>query len=194
MDILAFSNANIRKVTAILGKGSIAVIPTDTLYGITGQALNKKIVERIYKIRKRASNKPFIVLINSFADLAKLGIEIGAEQKEFLKKVWPGPVSVILPCSGRNLKYLHRGTKTLAVRMPANYGLRLLIKKTGPLVAPSANTEGKPPAKNTQEAYKYFGQKVDVYLNAGKIISKPSTLVSLESGKFKILRQGAVKI
>jgi L-threonylcarbamoyladenylate synthase len=123
MQILSFQKKDIQKVFAGLAKGKIAVIPTDTLYGIVGQALNKKTVERIYKLRKRNPSKPFIVLIASYADLKKLGAKITVQQKKILKKLWPGPVSVILSCPSKNMTYLHRVTNTLALRMHANHGL-----------------------------------------------------------------------
>lgn len=189
-----FLKPGILKAQNILVQGGIAVIPTDTVYGVVGQALNKKTVERIYRLRKRNLKKPMIILISGYADLAKLKIKLQPKQQKLLKKVWPGPVSVILPCLDKNFMYLHRGTNTLAVRWPANGPLRQLLKKTGPLVAPSANIEGKKPAEKIQEAKSYFGDKLDAYVFAGKIGIKPSTLAVLQNGGFKILRQGAFKI
>src|SRR4051812_10236635 len=101
-----------------LKNDGIGVIPTDTLYGIVGSALSKKAVERIYEVKGRNTNKPFIVLISDFADLKKFGVTPTKDQNEYLKKIWPGRVSVIFPCSGKKFEYLHRGTNTLAFRFP----------------------------------------------------------------------------
>lgn len=176
-----------RKAALLLKDGAIGVIPTDTIYGICGSAFSEKTVEKIYKLRKRNSDKPFIVLIGNIGDLKKFGVKIFGKQKVFLNKVWPGKVSAILKCPLKKFAYLHRGTKTIAFRMPKSALLEKILKISGPLVAPSANHEGKPPAKNIKEAKKYFGDKI-FYLNRGDFVSKPSTLVDLTSPIPKILR------
>src|SRR5690606_19478832 len=109
-------------------------------------------------------------------------------------KYWPGSVSLIFDCPDKNLRYLHRGSKSLAFRLPKDKVLIKILKKTGPLVAPSANPEGKEPAKTAEEAREYFGNQVDLYTNAKAQKKKPSTLVSLINNEVKVLRQGAVKI
>lgn len=176
-----------------LKSGGIAVMPTDTIYGLVGQALNTETVKQIYKIRKRSPDKPLIILISSLNDLKKFGIKLGDFEKEFLNQYWPGAVSVILPCVSTKFKYLHRGTKTLAFRLPKNKAVLEILKKTGPLVAPSANPESLPPANNLTEAKNYFGDKVEYY-GKGELKSPASTLVKLEKDKIEILRVGAVVI
>lgn len=176
-----------QKAALLLKEGAIGVIPTDTIYGICGSASNKKTVEKIYKLRKRSPDKPFIVLIGSVGDLKKFGVNLSGNQKKFLIKCWPGKISAILKCSLKKFVYLHRGMKTIAFRMPKNALLKKILKNSGPLVAPSANYEGKSPAKNIKEAKKYFKDKV-FYLNRGDLVSKPSTLIDLIRPIPKILR------
>lgn len=195
----AISPAGVSLVTAILRIGGIGVLPTDTLYGIVGSALNKKTVERIYRLRRRNKRKPMIILIASPSDLKRFGVTLGRKEQALARRVWPGKVSVILPCPSKRLAYLHRGTKSLAFRLPESEWLRALLKKTGPLVAPSANFEGEPPARTIAEAKKYFGIGVEFYADAGKVSSPPSTIVALDGnassrGGIKVLRKGAVKI
>jgi O-6-methylguanine DNA methyltransferase len=91
--------------------------------------------------------------------------------------------------SGNNLYYLHRGTNSLAFRIPKNKLILNILKISGPLIAPSANWEGYEPAKNIKEAKKYFGNKV-FYLDRGDLISKPSSLIDLRTKKIQILREG----
>ncbi len=181
-------------IVSILKHDGVGVIPTDTLYGIVGSAFSEWAVERIYGIKGRDEGKPFIILISSFSDLKKFGIELNASQKKFLKAVWPGPVSVILPCTQKSFSYLHREQKSLAFRMPKNAFLEKLLKKTGPLVAPSANPQSKKPAETIQDAQKYFGDKLDFYSGSGAKKGSPSTIVSFQDGTLKILREGAKKI
>ena len=85
----------------ILVCGGVGVLPTDTLYGVVGRALDKKAVERIYTLRKRNKEKPMIVLIGSLADLETFGVRADRKIKNLLYRVWPGKVSVILRLSAK---------------------------------------------------------------------------------------------
>jgi L-threonylcarbamoyladenylate synthase len=205
------------KIAGFLSRGGVGIIPTDTIYGLVGSALNKKTVERIYKLRRRNLRKPMIVLIGSMSDLKKFGVKIGVQEKRILNRIWPNKVSVILPCPSRKFAYLHRGTKSIAFRLPKPARLHRLLQKTGPLVAPSANWEGEKPARTVSEARKYFGEKVDpvvefpmaakprkstlrrkfhygvdFYVDGGRRVSRPSTLLTIKDGRLKVLREGAV--
>jgi L-threonylcarbamoyladenylate synthase len=181
------------EIEDILKKGGIGVIPTDTIYGLVGSALSPETVERIYRVRHRSSRKPFIILISSLKDLDKFGVKLSSREKRFLENIWPGRVSVILACPYKKFAYLHRGKGKLAFRLPKNKYLAELIRRVGPLVAPSANPEGLPPAKNIREARRYFGDKVDFYLSLPGGKSKtPSTLISLNGENIEVVRSGSV--
>ncbi|MDB5204440.1 MAG: hypothetical protein JWP09_468 [Candidatus Taylorbacteria bacterium] len=183
-----------KEIIETIKSGGIGVIPTDTMYGIIGGAMNKKTVERIYLVRKRTPSKPLIILISDIKDLEIFNIKIDTELEKKLKKLWPNKVSVILPCQQKKFEYLHRGTNKLAFRLPKDKKLREFISMTGPIVAPSANTEGDKPSKNIKQAQKYFGESVDFYLDKGDLPIVPSTIVEFENDVLKILRNGAVKI
>lgn len=189
----------------ILKSGGVGVIPTDTIYGIAGSALNKKTVERIYGLRRRDPKKPMIILIGSINDLKLFGIRLHPRTKIILSKIWPNKVSVILPCpakasregglcKNKKFAYLHRGTNALAFRFPKGKKLTDLLKKTGPLAAPSANWEGYECSKTVKEAQKYFGGKIDLYVDSGTKRSLPSTLIEIKNGAVRVLREGAVRL
>jgi tRNA threonylcarbamoyl adenosine modification protein (Sua5/YciO/YrdC/YwlC family) len=177
-----------------LKKGELSILPTDTLYGIHTPALNIKSVENVYKIRNRAPEKPFIILIGSIDQLKLFRIEIDKKTNKILNKYWPGKVSIVLPCPYREFEYLHRRTNSLAFRFPNKKDLTELILKTGPLVSTSVNPEGKPPAKTIKEAKEYFGDKIKNYIDQGKLESLPSTVIKIQNGEIKIIRQGEVII
>lgn len=184
-----------KTIAPILKLGGIGVLPTDTLYGVVGNALDKEAVERIYELRKRDLQKPMIILISSLKDLKKFGIVLNAQQKKTLANLWPAKVSVVLPCKNKKFEHLHRGKNTLAFRLPGDEQLIGLLRKTGPLVAPSANKSGQDPATNYLEAKKYFAEEVDFYVDMGKLKSKHSTIVEMgDDGKLNVLRQGGIKI
>lgn len=180
-----------KKAEEILKSGGVVVLPTDTLYGVIGSALSKKVVERIYKMKGRIDNKPFIILINSYKQLEIFGIKLGKKEIKFLEKFWPGKVSVILPCKLSKWKYIHRGVDSIAFRMLGQKNKKLfnLIEKVGPVVAPSANTEGKMPARNITEAKRYFNDNVDLYISLGTRISNPSKIIKYENGELVIIRK-----
>lgn len=183
-----------KQIVKVIKDGGVGILPTDTIYGIVGLALSRNAVLRIYKLRKRNLKKPMIVLIGSLRDLDLFKVKMDRRTRKVLAKLWPGKVSVILPCSHKEFFYLHRGTKTLAFRLPKPQWLKNLLKKTGPLVAPSANIESLRPAKTVKEARKCFGDRADFYLSKGKLTSKSSTLIAVKEGKIAVLRKGAAKI
>ncbi len=194
-------NERVKDLTKILKNDGIGILATDTLYGIVGSAFSKKAVGRIYKVRGRNPKKPCIILISSTSDLKRFGISntVILQNSGILKKSWPATgsagkqraVSIIFPLSKevqKKFEYLHRGTKSLAFRLPKKKSLIELLKKTGPLVAPSTNPEGKAPAETIAEAKEYFGDKVDFYISEGRKKGKPSKIISLVSGAPETIR------
>jgi len=169
-----------KDIIKILKNDGVGVLPTDTLYGLVGSAFSKKAINRIYKIKNRDKNKKLIVLISSIKDLEKFKIKINKEEAKILEKFWPGKISIILG--------------DIAFRLPKNKFLINILKKTGPLVAPSANKEGEKPAENIKEAKKYFEDNVDFYLAGGTLKSGPSTLIKIKDNNIEILREGVLKI
>lgn len=168
------------KLRAVVAAGGYAVLPTDTIYGIVCDARNEPAVEGLYRIKQRTESKPFIVLLSDTAQLELFHIP-WKRYESTLERYWPGPVSIILPCTDEQFRYLHRGTHTIAFRLPAKEELRELLRKTGPLVAPSANPEREPPAATIAEARQYFGDQVACYIDGGELRGAPSTIISIET-------------
>lgn len=171
--------------------GHIGILPTDTIYGIVASALNQSAVDKLYKLRRHTPTKPFIILISSISDLAKFDVVLTNQQKDFLIQHWPNPLSVILSVTDPKWYYLHRGTNSLAFRLPNNSKLVQLLSQTGPLVAPSANFEGLVPASTITEAKNYFGNNISFYVDSGTFTAEPSTLIDLQTNTPIILRQGS---
>lgn len=180
-------------IIRIVREGGVGVLPTDTIYGLVASALNRKAVEKVYKLKKRTPDKPSIILISSLENLRsfKISLDNRPQTINYLQKLWPNPVSVILSCAYPEFEYLHRGANSLAFRMPNHPELLELLKETGPLIAPSANLEGQTPAETIEQAREYFGNQVDFYIDGGKLTREPSTLISIADGQVKVLRRGA---
>jgi len=175
-----------------LQDGGVVVMPTDTIYGILTTALNQESVERLYSVRLRSPDKPCIILIHDISVLENFGINLSEEELKILQEfsTQDKPTSFILDCNNPDLKYLHRGMNSLSFRIPKNDSLREFLRQTGPLIAPSANTEGNPPAQNIEQAKEYFGGKVDLYIDGGEIIGEPSKIIRLyKDGRHIIIRE-----
>lgn len=182
----------------VLREGGVGVAPTDTLYGIVASALNKNSVERVYALKGRQENKPCIILLSDVSEI-RLFIPEFLESREIERSIldvlWPGSVSVVLPCDREEVEYLHRTKKTLAFRVSADERVGELIAKVGPLIAPSANPEGAKPAGSVSAARAYFGNQVNWYEDGGELSGEPSTVVDLcniSSGEVRVVREGVV--
>lgn len=174
----------------LLRDGGVAVMPTDTIYGLVGQALNRDTVERIYKIRRRSPNKPCIILLGDKSDLRKFDIKLSPKQAKKFVEYSGTYTSVVVDCISDKYEYLHRGLKTLAFRIPVQKGLQDLLKQTGPLIAPSANFQGEIPSKSAAEAKEYFGSEVDLYVGDKYLDRKPSKIIRLfNDGTMSIIRE-----
>ena len=179
-----------QKAEKILKNDGVVVLPTDTLYGLIASAFSKKAIEKIYKIKERDKSKPLIVLISKIEDLKKFEIK-GDFSTLFIPKV-----SILVSCKSPKFKYIHRGTGEIAFRLIShkNKNLFNLIEKVGPIVAPSCNRENDNPAETIKEAKEYFREHVDLYIDGGKKIGEPSTLIRIKNCEVEVLRQGTVKI
>ena len=173
------------ELVTILQSGGVAVIRTDTLYGIVGRADIQATVERIYQIKGRSPDKSPIVLISDPADMFDT---YSPATLEMLQSCWPGPNSIILP-SRNGPTWITRGNESIAYRLPAHELLQELLQATGPLAAPSANPESSPPAMTIDQAREYFGDTVDYYHDAGPVVDQAaSSLFRYHDGDLTRLR------
>ncbi len=174
--MIVFTSVNDPEIAQILLTGGIGVLRTDTLYGLVALAANETSVERIYALKGRDDNKSPIVLIDGSDQLYDTPV---SEAEAYLRSVWPGPVSVILPSHQAPL-WIRRGNDSVAYRMPDEPTLRRLIREVGPLIAPSANPQGDVPASDVREAERYFNDQVDFYVDGGVVTNaQPSRLVMI---------------
>jgi len=170
----------------IIRRGGLVAFPTETVYGIAANLLDKKAIDRLYKVKRRPKDKPFTIHIADAADIRKMGCKLDKVQKTLVRKFWPGPLTVILKSEdGRKLGF----------RMPANKIALELIRKAGvPVAAPSANLSGHRPSTSAAEAFEEIGDKVDAVLDGGQTdVGVESTVVDLTVSPPKILREGAIK-
>ncbi len=187
-----FDEVTDERLEALLHRGAVGVLPTDTVYGVACCASQEAAVERLYALKTR-EKKPGTVIAASIDQLVELGLK-----RRYLKAVeeyWPGAVSVIIPDGNPATQYLRQGVGGLAVRIVADKKLVKLLKQTGPLMTSSANHPGKKPADTIEEAMKYFADKIDFYVDGGNLSKrKPSTVIRIVDDAIEVLRQGAVEV
>ncbi len=169
-----------------LRTGGVGVLRTDTVYGIICLAKDEVAVERVFKLKGRDAAKSPIVLIEHLDQMYDTPSE---SELRLAEDFWPGPVTIIHPSTQSPL-WIRRGNDSVAYRMPAERSLIKLLSKVGPLIAPSANPQGEPPARTIREAINYFGESVDFYVDGGEVlITTPSRIVRItEHGGIEYLR------
>ena len=188
-----FTSVTDQRVADLIRSGSIAVIPTDTVYGIVARAADEAAVARLYALKPR-ENQPGTLIARSINDLAALGLSLATLQR--VEHYWPASLSVIIDAAAVP-EYLKKTRTGLAVRIPEDPNLRALLAQTGPLMTSSANPPTLPTATTTDEAEAYFGESVPLYVDGGEIRDRPaSTIVGFgpDGALTVVIRQGAVKL
>lgn len=169
-----------------LQAGELAIMRTDTVYGILALASSQKAVERVFDVKGRDSHKAFIVLVSSLAEIPGLTSEIANKYESLAQE---RPTSLIIPKTSQPA-WLTRSGDSLAYRVPNSDGLRQLLSITGPLVAPSANPQGLPVARTVTQAIGYFKDQIDIYVDHGEVPAyiQPSRLLRIDGGMVVTLR------
>jgi len=197
MSILKADQRNLQTIVKIMVKsikqGEVMVCPTDTVYGLIADATNGKAVKKLLKIKKRNTQKPIPIFVKDIKIAKKFAL-INKNQEKFLKKVWPGKVTVVLKRKGKLPRILFGNKKTIGLRIP-NYKVinQLLLIINRPLTGTSANISGQPPSTKIKEVISQFkNQKFqpDLIIDAGNLPkSKPSIVLDLTTSPTKILRK-----
>lgn len=166
----------------ILQQGGVGVIPTDTLYGLSG--IVPKTAARIQRIKRRAEEKLFIRLIAKPADIF---LYTSQHIPHELLSRWPAPLTFIVQTKDTS--------GTCAFRCPADEWLRNLVENVGtPLYSTSVNYAGNPALTDIAEIMALFSDKVDLIVNAGQLSNAASTIVDISRGRVDVIRQGLVQI
>lgn len=184
----------LRRAGEILKQGGLVAFPTETVYGLGGDALNRDSSRKIYGAKGRPSDNPLIVHINCFEDMYPIVAEVPDEARKLADAFWPGPLTMILPKSDKVPYETTGGLDTVAVRMPSHPIARKLIGYGGGYVAaPSANTSGKPSPTVAKYVEEDMMGKIDVIVDGGAVgIGLESTIIDLTVNPPQILRPGYV--
>lgn len=199
MKILSYSKENIEKTVDILARcieqGGIAVVPTDTVYGIIGRADSEEVIHKVLTIKGRSYEKAFPVFVKDIPAARRFAY-IADAKATFLASVWPGPVTVVFHHKEKLPPLLTCGRLTIGIRIPNHSLLLSLLSRIDiPLLQTSANISGKSPAGTTQDIKAYFGEKEiqpDFVIDGGEVAGMQSTVVDFTQSELRVVRSGVV--
>lgn len=176
----------ISQAASAIAGGKLVIIPTETVYGIAANALDKNALDRLYEIKKRPKDKPFAILIGDKAKVEKLAGDIPVAAYKLMHKFWPGALTILL--KGIN-------GQGIGLRMPDNLiALKIIEQAAVPVACPSANIADHPAPADFAQAIKDMDGLVDLAIDGGKAgLGVESTIVDLSAGPLKIIRSGAIK-
>lgn len=184
----------IRQAGGIIRAGGLVAFPTETVYGLGGDALNKESSRKIYEAKGRPSDNPLIVHICRFSDMEKIVERVPQAARDLAEAFWPGPLTMILPKSDVVPYETTGGLDTVAVRFPSHPAARMFIEAAGGYVAaPSANRSGRPSPTTANYVAEDMDGRIDMIIDGGEVgIGLESTIVDLTGEVPMILRPGYI--
>src|SRR5215470_2650262 len=187
--------AGLAEAAASLRKGDLAVMPTDTVYGVAADAFSPPAVVSLLAAKGRDRQMPPPVLVGTVRAATALVENLNDSGKDLIDEFWPGALTLVLRANPTLLWDLGDTKGTVAVRMPLHEVALELLKETGPLAVSSANRTGAPPATTVADAEAQLGEAVAVYLDGGPCPGDvPSSIVDLTGPVPRLLRAGAISV
>ena len=180
----------------ILKNGGLVAFPTETVYGLGGNALDPKASMKIYAAKGRPSDNPLIVHIADIRDLDKIVTEVPEKARVLAEKYWPGPLTMILPKADIVPKETTGGLDSVAVRFPSDpIAQELILAAGGYVAAPSANTSGRPSPTTAGHVAEDLGEAIDMIIDGGQVnIGLESTIVDFTENIPVVLRPGYISL
>jgi L-threonylcarbamoyladenylate synthase len=187
---------DISKAKEILQKDGLIAIPTETVYGLAGNAYNEIAIKKIFELKKRPFHNPLIIHLKSTLSIYDVAKEIPETALLLAEKFWPGPLTLLLKKKDHISDLITAGKNTVAVRVPNHpFALILLNQLDFPLVAPSANPFGSISPTSAEHVFHYFGLEIDLILDGGKCEKGvESTIIGFENNTPILYRHGSISI
>lgn len=193
-DTKAPKDEELLEAAEILRKGGLVAFPTETVYGLGGNALNEDAAKKIYAAKGRPSDNPLIAHVSCEKEILPLVSEIPEAGKKLMDAFWPGPMTLIFPKSEQVPYSTTGGLDTVAIRMPVDPVANRLIALAGvPVAAPSANTSGRPSPTTADHVWQDMNGKIEMIIDGGAVgIGVESTIVDVSGEVPTVLRPGAI--
>ena len=185
----------IEEAARIIKNGGVVAMPTETVYGLAADALCGSAVAKIFAAKGRPMDNPLIVHIADISQWDELVSDIPEKARLLAKSFWPGPLTMILPKSGKIPDEVSAGLDTVAVRFPSHPVARRLIECSSPLAAPSANLSGSPSPTNAAHVLADMNGRIDAIIDGGECaVGVESTVISLAADPPRLLRPGGITL
>ena len=190
-----FTKTAASQVATALCNQQVLAFPTETFYGLGGNAFSKSLVERVYRIKERPLTKPLLVLITP-QWLPRLCQWNDSRINDLMHEFWPGPLTLILAANPELPEHLQNTDGTLAVRYTSSpVAQRLIELGNCPLIGTSANLTGLPECSTAKQVADQLKNQLEMIIDGGELLAnQPSTIVNCSSKKFKILRHGSITL
>ena len=185
---------NLEAAAKLLRDGELVAVPTETVYGLAGNGLDKRAVEAIYEVKGRPAIKPLSLMVPDRSAMEKYCEDV-PEQAQFLaQRFWPGPLTIVLRAKTLVPEIVRAGGETVGLRCPDHpMTLKLLQEAQIPFAAPSANPSGETSPKTAEEVRRYFDGTIAAIVDGGPCgLGKESTLLDMAHTPYRVLRQGAL--
>lgn len=178
----------------LIASGELVAVPTETVYGLAGNGLDPKAVEKIYEIKGRPEVKPLSLMVSGGSAMSKYCEKVPKQARQLAEKFWPGPLTIVMKSKNCVPEIVRAGGETVALRCPDHQMTLELIKKARlPLAAPSANPSGEESPKTARKVLDYFDGRIAAVIDGGECgIGIESTIIDMSAAPYKILRSGAL--
>lgn len=186
----------LKEAGEIIKNGGLVGFPTETVYGLGGNALDPLAAEKIYAAKGRPSDNPLIIHISSWEDLGKIVSEVPEKARALGEKYWPGPLTMIFKKTDIVPMEVTGGLETVAVRFPSHRVAQELISAAGGFVAaPSANLSGRPSPTKAEHVIEDLSDRIDMIIDSGEVdIGLESTIVDFTADMPVVLRPGFLSL
>lgn len=190
----ADSEEEIKKLGEILRAGGLVAFPTETVYGLGGNALDAAAAKKIYAAKGRPSDNPLIVHVADISQAETVAAALSPLERKLMETFWPGPLTLVVPKRADIPAETSGGLSTVAIRCPAHPAALALLRAAGvPIAGPSANRSGKPSPTRAADVMTDLGGRIDAILDGGQCeVGLESTIISCAGDTITIYRPGAV--
>ena len=178
----------------IICAGGLVAVPTETVYGLAGNGMDEKAVEKIYEVKGRPAIKPLSLMVASPEEIGRYAVDVPEAAKALAEKFWPGPLTIVLKANPDIPEIVRAGGDTIGLRCPDHALTLQALREAGvPFAAPSANLSGAPSPKTAGDVLKVFDGVIDAVIDGGACtLGRESTILDMSKKPYRVLRQGAL--
>ena len=182
---------DIERLVEVINNGNIAVVPTDTVYGIIGDATNIDVIHKVYEVKKRNYSKPLILMVSSIDMLEKYVLEVNDIEKKLIDRYWPGKLTILFKKNNNVDDLITSGSNLVGIRYPDNKELNELMDKLNkPLISTSCNISSKEVITSIDMLEEDISKHVSYVYDGGILSDTSSTIARVNDGKIEIIRDG----